>query len=106
MSTLKKITTLTLVLLLLIGAIAVSSLNADPVTLNLYWLELNWPLGFTLLLCGTMGILAGLVIAWLYWIWPANRRKMYWKRAYFKLKAEQPAESPEARQLEERSKGP
>ena len=67
MSTLKKITTLVLVLLLLVGAIAVSSLNADPVKLNLYWLTLNWPLGFTLLLCGTLGILAGLVIALVVW---------------------------------------
>ncbi|MFC3193468.1 LapA family protein [Marinicella sediminis] len=105
MSTFKKIFTLILVLLLLTGAIAVSSLNAGHVNINLYWFELNWPLGFALLLCGTLGVLAGLLIGWLYWTWPANRRKMYWKRAYHKALAEQP-ESSQSPQLTEQSKTP
>ena len=27
-----------------------------------------------------------MVLAWLFWTWPANRRKTYWQREYFKLK--------------------
>jgi uncharacterized integral membrane protein len=99
MSTIKKIFTLLLVLLLLTGAIAVSSLNAESVTINLYWFELNWPLGFSLLLGGTLGVLVGLLLGWLYWTFPANRRKMYWKRAYFKSQAEQTAQAQETTQL-------
>ena len=95
MSTIKKIVTLLLVLLMLTAAIAISSLNADAVNINLYWFELNWPLGFSLLLGGTLGVLVGVLLGWLYWTWPANRRKMYWKRAYFKAQAEQQQQSAE-----------
>lgn len=105
MSTIKKIFTLLLVLLLLTGAIAVSSLNAETVTINLYWFELSWPLGFSLLLGGTLGVLAGLLLGWLYWTFPANRRKMYWKRAYYKSQAEQPVPEQQSNQLTGPDKG-
>ncbi|TDR18498.1 LapA family protein [Marinicella litoralis] len=88
MTTLKKIITLIFVLLLLLVAIAVSSLNAEAVSLNLHWYQLNWPLGFTLLLFSSLGVVFGLVMGWLFWTWPANKQKIYWKRAYFKLKQE------------------
>ncbi len=69
-------------------AIAVSSLNAEGVSLNLYWFHLNWPLGFTLLLFSCLGVVFGLMLGWLFWTWPANKQKTYWKRSYFKLKQE------------------
>lgn len=94
MSTLKKIITLIFVLLLLVLAIAISSLNADSVLLKLYWYELNWPLGFTLLLFSCFGVLFGLLLGWLFWTWPANKQKTYWKREYFKLKQENEANKP------------
>ena len=52
MSSIKKVFTIVIVLLLLIGAVAVSSLNASGVELNLYWYQLALPLGFMLLLFG------------------------------------------------------
>ncbi|MCB1583506.1 MAG: LapA family protein [Marinicella sp.] len=85
MSSLKKIFTLLIVLLLLVVAIAISSMNADSVLLNLHWYELNWPLGFTLLLFLSFGVVFGLVLAWLFWTWPAHREKMHWKRQYHQL---------------------
>lgn len=88
MTTIKKIITLILVLMLLIIAIAVSSMNAEGVSLNLYWLQLNWPLGFTLLLFSCLGVIFGILLGWVFWTWPANKQKTYWKRSYFKLKQE------------------
>jgi len=88
MSTIKKITSLVLVLVLLIGAVAVSSMNADNVQLNLYFYQLNWPLGFTILAFSSVGVLVGIMVAWLFWTWPANKQKNQWKRAYFQLKQE------------------
>lgn len=86
MSTIKKILTITVILVLLIGSVAVSSLNADSVELNLYWYQFSLPLGFMLMLFAAMGLLIGMVLAGLFWLWPANRRKIYWQREYFKLK--------------------
>ena len=86
MSTIKKIFTLAVVLLLLIAAVAISSLNADAITLNLYWYQLSLPLGFMLLLFVALGLLVGLVVGWLFWTWPTSRQKLYWEREYFKLK--------------------
>ena len=78
------------VLVLLIGAVAISSLNADYAALNLYWYQLNLPMGFMLLLFASLGMLAGLFLGWLFWTWPANRKKTYWEREYFKLKQQEP----------------
>lgn len=86
MSTLKKILTLAVVLILLIGSVAVSSLNAGSVALNLYWYQLSLPLGFMLLLFASVGLLFGLLLSWMLWTWPANRKRVYWEREYFKLK--------------------
>lgn len=86
MSTLKKIFTIIIVLVLLVGSVAVSSLNADSVELNLYWYQISLPLGFMLLLFASMGLLFGLLLSWMLWVWPAHRKRVYWEREYFKLK--------------------
>lgn len=86
MSTFKKVFTLGIVLILLVGSVAISSLNAGSVELNLYWYQLNWPLGFMLLLFASLGLLFGMLLSWVLWTWPANKRKTYWQREYFKLK--------------------
>ncbi len=86
MSTLKKILTIIIVLVLLVGSVAVSSLNADSVALNLYWYQISLPLGFMLLLFASMGLLFGLLLSWMLWVWPAHRKRVYWEREYFKLK--------------------
>ncbi len=86
MNTIKKIIALTTVLILLIGSVALSSLNADSVALNLYWYQFTLPLGFMLLLFASLGLLFGLLLSWLLWTWPANKQKTYWEREFFKLK--------------------
>lgn len=92
MTSIKKILSLTFVLILLIVAIAISSLNAGSVTLNLHWYQLNWPLGFTLLLFLSFGVLFGILLGWLFWTWPAHRAKTHWKRSYNQLKQTHEAE--------------
>jgi len=86
MSMIKKIFTLAVVLILLIGSVAISSLNAESVELNLYWYQISLPLGFMLMVFSSMGVLFGMLLSWLFWTWPANKRKTYWEREYFKLK--------------------
>lgn len=86
MSMIKKTFTLIVVLTLLIGSVAVSSLNANSVELNLYWYQISLPLGFMLLAFASMGMLFGMLLSWLLWTWPAKKRKTYWQREYFKLK--------------------
>ncbi len=99
MSTIKKILTLTIVLVLLIGSVAVSSLNAESVALNLYWYQLSLPLGFMLLLFASLGLLFGLLLSWMLWTWPANRKRVYWEREYFKLKQAQDEQQKQVEQL-------
>ena len=85
MTSIKKIFTLVTVLVLLVVAIAISSLNADRVALDLHWYQLNWPLGFTLLLFLSLGVLLGVMLGWFFWTWPAHREKTHWKRKYHQL---------------------
>lgn len=82
MTSIKKIFTLVTVLVLLVIAIAISSLNADRVVLDLHWYQLNWPLGFTLLLFLSLGVVLGVLLGWFFWTWPAHREKTQWKRNY------------------------
>ena len=86
MSLIKKIFTLIIVLALLIGSVSISSLNASSVELNLYWYQISLPLGFMLLAFAALGMLFGMLLSWLFWTWPAKKRKTYWQREYFKLK--------------------
>ncbi len=81
----KKVIGIAVSLLLLICAVALSSLNAASVELNLYWYQLNLPMGFLLLLFAVCGILCGLFIAGLWWVWPAKRQAVHWKRHYNQL---------------------
>ncbi len=86
MSLIKKIFTLVIVLGLLIGSVSISSLNAGSVELNLYWYQISLPLGFMLLAFAALGMLFGMFLSWLFWTWPAKKKKTYWEREYFKLK--------------------
>ena len=62
MSTIKKIIGSVILLFLLLGSVALSSLNATTVTLDLYWHSWEMPLGFMLLVFAAVGLLVGLVV--------------------------------------------
>lgn len=63
------VTALAVALGLLVG-----TLNSDTVSLDLLWLQLNWPLGLILLTAGAAGLLLGLLLAWLFSILPLKAR--------------------------------
>lgn len=93
MSTIKKIIGSVILLFLLLGSVALSSLNATTVTLDLYWHSWEMPLGFMLLVFAALGLLVGLVLCWLLWVLPAAKQRRYWERSYFQLKQEQDAQT-------------
>ncbi len=98
MTSIKKILTLVTVLVLLVIAIAISSLNADRAALDLHWFQLNWPLCFPLLLFFRLGVLLGVMLGWFFWTWPAHREKTHWKRNYHQLKQSHEKEVAELQQ--------
>ena len=66
----------------------VGTLNADKAMLDLLWIQLEWPLGLLILLAFAVGLLLGLVLAYLTHVFPL-RLKIH------KLQAE--AARPEGR---------
>lgn len=43
----------------------VGTLNAEPVTLDLLWFQLHWPLGLVLLAALAVGLALGVFLTWL-----------------------------------------
>ncbi len=50
--------------------LVIGTLNPDPVTLDLLWVQLHWPLGLVLLTTLTAGLLLGLLLLWLLQVLP------------------------------------
>jgi uncharacterized integral membrane protein len=48
----------------------VGTLNSEVTSLDLLWVQLEWPLGLILLCAAAAGLLLGLVLAWLFSILP------------------------------------
>ena len=63
------ITVLAVALGLLIG-----TLNSSSVTLDLLWIQLEWPLGLVVLTACAAGLLVGLLMAWFFSILPLRAR--------------------------------
>lgn len=66
------------ILFVLVAILAVTiglllgTLNATPVTLDLLWVQLDWPLGLVLVVALALGILIGSGATWLLQVWPAR----------------------------------
>lgn len=95
----KKVVIIIVVLALLLLAIALSSLNAEHSVLNLYWLQVSWPLGFLLLLFSILGVIGGLFLTLLFWVLPIKSDNRKLRKQYRQLQKEhqklKQAESPE-----------
>lgn len=63
------VTILAVILGLLVG-----TLNSATVSLDLLWIQLEWPLGLILLAAGAAGLLLGLLLAWFFSILPLKTR--------------------------------
>ena len=62
----------------------IGTLNSDTVSVDLLWIQLNWPLGLLILCMFVTGLLAGLLLAWFFSILPlrARLRKLRSKDGY------------------------
>ncbi len=81
----KKLISILLALFLLVVAVALSSLNAEPVLLNLYWYQTTLPLGFLLLVFAVFGMLCGLVLSVIWWWLPVKKEATKWRRQFNQL---------------------
>jgi uncharacterized integral membrane protein len=59
-------------LLAVLGGLVVGTLNADPVTLDLLWVQINWPLGLVLVAALAIGVLLGVTLTWILQVWPTR----------------------------------
>lgn len=58
-----------LVLAIALGLL-IGALNHEIVTVDLLWVQLDWPLGLTLLAALVFGLLVGILLAWLISVLP------------------------------------
>ena len=65
-------------IILAVAAIAfglvIGTLNSEPVTVDLLWIQLDWPLGLVMLLALILGLLIGILFMWLGAVLPARVR--------------------------------
>jgi uncharacterized membrane protein YciS (DUF1049 family) len=52
----------------------IGTLNSDPVSFDLLWVQLQWPLGLLMLGVFAVGLLTGLLLAWVFGIMPLRVR--------------------------------
>ena len=52
----------------------VGTLNSEVVSLDLLWVQLEWPLGLILLCAAATGLLLGLLLAWLFSVLPLRAK--------------------------------
>lgn len=54
--------------------LVVGTLNSEPVGFDLLWIQLQWPLGLLVLCIFVVGLLTGLLLAWVFGIMPLRVR--------------------------------
>lgn len=67
-----KLTFIVLALLAVAIGLVLGTLNAEPVLVDLLWVQLNWPLGLVLVATLALGVLIGMAGTWLLQVWPAR----------------------------------
>jgi len=63
-----------IVVLAIFLGLLIGTLNSDTVSVDLLWIQLNWPLGLLVLCVFAIGLLSGLLIAWVFGIMPLRLR--------------------------------
>jgi uncharacterized integral membrane protein len=56
------------------AGLLIGTLNATVVSLDLLWIQLEWPLGLVLLCAAAVGLLLGLSLAWFFSVLPLRAR--------------------------------
>jgi len=67
---LHRIGLIVVVVLAVALGLLVGTLNHEMTSLDLLWVQLDWPLGLLLLAALTVGLFIGLLLAWLFRILP------------------------------------
>ena len=67
-----KLIFIVLALLAVAMGLVLGTLNADPVIVDLLWVQINWPLGLVLVSTLALGILMGMAGTWVLQVWPAH----------------------------------
>jgi uncharacterized integral membrane protein len=52
----------------------IGTLNSDTVSVDLLWIQIQWPLGLLLLCVFVTGLLSGLLLCWFFGIVPLRAR--------------------------------
>ena len=52
----------------------VGTLNSDTVSVDLLWVQMQWPLGLLLLCVLVVGLVIGLLISWIFSVMPLKTR--------------------------------
>ena len=52
----------------------IGTLNSDATSVDLLWVQLQWPLGLLLLCVFAVGLFTGLLMAWIFGIMPLRAR--------------------------------
>ena len=60
--------------LAVVAGLLIGTLNATVVSLDLLWIQLEWPLGLVLLCAAAVGLLLGLLLAWFFSVLPLRAR--------------------------------
>ena len=90
-----KLVFIVIAVLAVAAGLILGTLNADPVLLDLLWVQLNWPLGLVLVVTLAVGILVGVMATWLLQVWPARmalrRERAAQQRALSQVQSEPPS---------------
>jgi uncharacterized integral membrane protein len=60
--------------LAVVAGLLIGTLNSEVASLDLIWIQLEWPLGLILLCAAAAGLVLGVVLAWLFSILPLRAR--------------------------------
>jgi len=52
----------------------IGTLNSDTASVDLLWVQLQWPLGLLILCVFAVGLLTGLLLAWFFGVMPARAK--------------------------------
>jgi cytochrome b561 len=68
-------------LLAVLAGLLIGTLNSEPATLDLLWLQLHWPLGLLVLAGLSLRVLLGIGMNWLLVGWPMRLRERNRRRS-------------------------
>lgn len=69
-----RILFIVMVALAIFTGLLLGTLNSEPVTVDLLWLQVTWPLGLLILSSAAVGALAAFLVTWMFNVLPLRVR--------------------------------